>query len=179
MISEAQRKRMEENKARALARLNTKTNLQNSAINKISESHLSMDFPQKPSYMGQQPDIKIAHKRFLEENNAKRSNIENTHPLFPSNMPLTHKDYITEAEKRYPSYKKIQTRLNDSFVGEQEAARNIVSGPIISKCEKISQKKIEISLELSAWDRVVVQIQDLNASKDFFGWLFNLVSEKI
>ena len=179
MISEAQRKRMEDNKAAALARLNTKTNIQNSATNKISESHLSTEIPQKPSYMGQQPHIKIAHKRFLEENNVNRSNIENTHPLFPSNMPLSHRDYITEAEKRYPSHKKIQTRLNDSFVGEQEAVRKIVSGPIISKCLKIALKKIEISLELSAWDRVVVQIQNLDASKDFFGWLFNLVSEKI
>ena len=179
MISKAQRKRMEENKAAALARLNTKTNLQNSAINKISENHLSTDIPQKPSYMGQQPHIKIAHKRFLEESNVKRSNIENSHPLFPANMPLSHKDYITEAGKRYPSYKKIQTRLNDSFVGEQEAVRNIVSGPIISKCVKIAPKKIEISIELSGWDRVIVQIQDFDASKDFFGWLFNLVSEKI
>lgn len=181
MVSEAQRKRMEDNKAAALARLSTKTHLQNSAVHNISETGPLMQYPQKSSNLGQEAHTMFAHKRIHEENQAIQSCLEKSRNLFPSNNTLlSHRAYMAEAERRHRSCKKVQTRSNDSAIPDEKApSLKIVSSPFASDFAKLTSKRIEISLELLSWNQIVVRIQDQDISKYFFHWLSNLVGPEI
>ncbi|MCO5601803.1 hypothetical protein L7F22_055928 [Adiantum nelumboides] len=217
MFSEAQRKRMEENRAAALARFKSRTDSQapiglqttnnqptydsqsvasTHSFSKTEISHLGgpllliQDRPNNtenfstynqktPYYVGhnQQPYSKndnhlTNHSIQINENHVPIHLQQNSSLCGPG--PISHKNYLMEADRRYPARKKTRTN-GDAWVP---------SGQCNRECEPYYMGKphsplncVKVSLELQAFDRFSALILNpSDAARDILSRLVASVS---